>query len=411
MLSSTLTHLQKIMQTKIYQIGHLLPVWPSNKLLASTRHQNLIKEIQELSALPEAHFKALYKSAINRYAEFVQVIPDEPQGALSGLLNLGLSRALLGLKQFVAEAGDKAEADPLLNYGVFTAALFFDAAKVISQQKIVICDEEGNYLEDWRPYLGSLVDQGREFYKMYPYTGSIYQALNHETAALLARQMMPAEGFVWLSSDLDLFIDWLDALRGEGGHNGRKLSRALSLIRQEDLINLIKHLQQIPIELIAPKDLPFDDQFYIWLREGLANGSIGINTNEANVHLLDDGTLYLNNEIFKRFQETIKTPVDVNKLANDFNKRFGVNSEVTAGREYATFLMQRGTQKTIQVRNGMFAFGALFLIDMVTVGAAISPLQDKIRAAFQTTRELPSGIKSALTIERPQTPNSTFRMR
>ena len=56
-----------------------------------------------------------------------------------------------------------------------------------------------------------------------------------------------------------------------------------------------------------------DDQFYLWLREGIANGSIAVNTNDAYVHLLDDGVLYLNNEIFKRFQEASKTSADVAK--------------------------------------------------------------------------------------------------
>ncbi len=125
MLSSSLTHLQKTMQTKIYQLGQVLPVWPNNKLLAATRHQSLLQEIQQLSALPEAHFKSLYRPAINRFAEFVQVIAEEPQNALGGLLNLGLARATLGLRQFAAEAGPRIDADPLINYAIFTAGLFF----------------------------------------------------------------------------------------------------------------------------------------------------------------------------------------------------------------------------------------------------------------------------------------------
>src|SRR5271155_3653414 len=98
MLSSTLTHLQKVMQNRIYQMGQLLPVWPSNRLLAATRLQSLLHEIQQQSALPEAHFKALYRPVINQFAEFVQVIPDEPQGVLGGLFNLGMARAVLALR-------------------------------------------------------------------------------------------------------------------------------------------------------------------------------------------------------------------------------------------------------------------------------------------------------------------------
>lgn len=411
MLSSTLTHLQKAMQTKIYQLGHLLPVWTSSKLLAGTRHQAFLQEIQQLSALPDAHFRALYRPAINQYVEFVQVLPEESQSALGGLLNLGLARGLLGLRQFAAEAANKLDADPLVNYAIFTAALFFDVAKVISQQKISITDAAGNYLQEWYPYAGTMIEQNVEFYKFYPYHSTVYQALNHDAAALLARQLMPREGFVWLSSDLELFIDWLDALRGEQGQGGRRISRALSLIRAEDLLSLMKTLPQIPVELIAPKEPQQDDQFYKWLHDGLANGSIAANTNEALVHSLDDGSLYLNNEIFRQFQETQKVTGDLNKLAADFQNRFGLEAEIMPGKvEYAAFLMQRGTQKTIQVRNGMFAMGSLFLLDMVTIGAAISPLQNAIRSAFQQARQLP-GVKQTVAADRRPDSGPGFKMR
>ena len=380
-------------------------------MLAATRHQSLLHEVQQFSALPEDHFKALYRPAINQFAEFVQSIPDEPNGALGGLLNLGLARAALGLRQFAAETGAKLDADPLVNYAIFTAGLFFDVAKVISQQKIVISNEMGHYLNDWYPYSGSMVAQGVEFYKMYPFNTTVYQALNHDAAALLARQMMPKDGFLWLSSDIDLFIDWLDALRGEAGQGGRKISRVLSLIRLEDILGFMKSLPSVAADVIVPKELQQDDQFYIWLREGLANGAIAVNTNDANVHLLDDGSLYLNNELFKQFQEAKQTTIDVSKLAAEFNERFGLEAQAAPNKvEYATFLMNRGTQKTMQVRNGMFAFGALFLLDMATIGVAISPLQKEIRSALQQARQLP-GVKQTLIAESRPASGTGFKMR
>jgi|GEM_PF-2881629 len=406
MLSSSFTHLQKAMQNKSYSLGQLLPVWPQSRLLAGSRHQNLIQEIQKLSALPEAHFKVLYRSAISHYAEFVQVIPEEAQSALGGLLNLGLARGVLGLRQFTEEAGGKADADPLMNYAIFTAGLFFDVAKVVSQQKMVISDDGGNYLREWHPFSGSLVEQGAEFYKMYPYDATIYQALNHQTAALLARQLMPREGFLWLSSDLELLIDWLDTLRGDHAEGGRRIFRALSLIRQEDLLALIKSLNSIPVEVITPKEPQLDDQFFLWFKENWINRAFPINTSDAQVHLVEtDGQklLYLNNDLFKRFLETKKISADANKLAADFNQRFGVDVNTTPGRgEYAAFLMQRGTQKSIQVRNGMFAFGCLFLIDLDTVGVPlISPLQKEIMNAYQQHRKLP-GISASVSAAVPE---------
>ena len=416
MLSSTLTHLQKVMQTKIYQLGQVLPVWPSAKLLAATRHQTLFHEIHELSALPEAHFKALYRPAINHYAEFVQVLAEEPSGGLGGLLNLGLARGVLALRQFATEAGSKIDADPLVNYAIFTAGLFFDVAKVISQQEIAICTNAGNYMQAWYPYLGSMVEQHLEFYKIYPYETSVYQALNHDAAALLARQMMPSEGFAWLSSDLELFIDWLASLRGEQGEGGRKISRWFSLICMEDILIFLKNLPQVPVEAITPAAPEFEDQMYIWLREGIANGSITVNTHEAGVHILDNGILYLNNELFKRFLEARKMAGDpASLLAGKFNERFGLSSQAVQEKTgYAAFLMQRGDQKIIQPRNGMFAYASLFLADTIgPEGAPFqpSPHQKEITAALKVSRALP-GVKQTITAAsiRPQSPSS-FKMR
>jgi hypothetical protein len=413
MLSSTLTHLQKTMQTKIYQLGQMLPVLPHSKLLAASRHQTLVLEVQQLSALPESHFKALYRPAINRYAEFVQVISEEPLGSLGGLLNLGLARGLLALRQYAATEA-KLDADPLINYAVFTAGLFFDVVKVISQQKIVLCDITGKYLQDWYPYSGSMVEQQAEFYKLYPYNTTVYEGLNHAAVGMLARQLMPQEGFLWLSSDLDILIDWLDALRGEHQEGGRKISHLLSLIPQQDILALLKNLPQAAVDLVTPQEMQLDDKFYIWLREGLANGTIGINTNEANVHVLDDGTLYLNNEVFKTFLDTNKITADANKVMESFNERFGVESQVAPGKiEYATFLMQR-TQKNLQVRNGMFAMGALFLIDMIYVGSHLSPLQKDIKSTLQTARSLPQqlpSVKQTLAAERRPNSGPNFKMK
>lgn len=414
MLSSTLVHLQihlqKVMETKVYQIDQIIPVLPGARLLAGSRLQTLLQEVQQLSALPEDHFKALYQSAINNYAEFVQVIPDEPQGALSGLLNLGLSRGLLALRNFVEEADSKSDADPLITYAVFTAGLFFDAAKAISQQRIVICDVRGHYRQDWNPYRGSMPAQAVEFYEMYPYNTTVYSALNREAAALLARQMMPPEGFAWLASDLELFIDWLDALLGEQGEGGRRIKRLLGLIRNEDLLALMHSLHQVPIEVVTLQEIPLIDQFYLWLREGLSNGSIAINTNEAQVHLLDNGTLYLHNEIFKIFLEKVRVPGNMNQLSNEFSEKFGLNTQAIREKAlYGAFLTKSVDQKTLQVQKGMLTAAPLFLAE--TVGVPVSPLQNDIKKGLMQSRELPDIKKHAVFIERRFDSGPSFKMR
>lgn len=410
MLSSSVTHLKKAMQNKIYQIGQLLPVLPSTSLLGATRHQALLQEIQQLSGLSEAYFKGLYRTTINRFVEFVQLIPEEPQNALGGLLNLGLARATLALRQYVQETISKVETDPLLNFAVFTAGLFFDVARVISQQKIIICDETGKYLQDWYPYSGNLSEKGVEYYKMYPFNSTPYEALNHESAALLARQLMPQEGFLWLSSDLELFIDWLTSLRGDHSQEGRKICRILSLLRLEDILGLMKNLPQSSFETIVVKELPVEEQFLLWLQDGINNGNIGVNAAHAPVHLQED-MLYLNNDIFTRFIDDRKLAVDAAKVNNVFSERFGIENQVITQEKaaYAHFLMQRGDPRTVQVRNGTLAFGGIFNLDK-TKFPPKSPMWHEIKATFQLSRQLPT-VKQTISSNQPPNSISTFRMR
>ncbi len=409
MLSSTMTHLQNAMQNKTYQIGHVLPVLSNSKLLISNRHRALLQELQQLSGLPEAHFKMLYRGAINLYAEFVQLIPEDPQNPLGGLLNLGLARATLALRQYRQDSAIS-NVDPLLNYAIFSAGLFFDVAKAVSQQRVVLCDEKGNYLRDWRPALGTLLDQGGEFYKMYPFYSSLYQALNHESAALFAKPLMQA-GFLWISSDLELFIDWLDALRGEMAVGGRRITRVLALIRQDDLLNMIKSLQQISFNEVHLEQTTEVDQFYLWLKEGLEKGTIGINTSDAQVHWLGEDTLFLSHEIFKRFIEESRKNGDVDKLIRAFSDEFAIASQGPTERSLhiSSFLAQNWEQKMQNLRSGgVLALSAMFLMDYN--GIPMSPLQRDIKLGLRHSRELPSAnIKQVINVERNQDPS--FKMR
>jgi hypothetical protein len=412
MLSSTINHLQKTMRHKTYSLGQVIPVLSGSNLLDSSQHQNLIQELATLCGLDDNQFKFLYRSAINQYAEFVQLLPEEPNTPFGGLLNMGLARAALAMRQFE-------NPDPLTLYAVFTATLFYDVARAVSQQRIIICDEQGKYQQEWYPYAGSMVEYGAEHYKIYPFNTNEYAALNNESAAILARQLMPRDGFVWLSSHLELFIDWLEAIRGEQRQEGRRIGRAVSLIRQEDLLALARDLQQGQSDLPQVKDLNLLDQFYLWLQEGIADGSIQINTKEANVHYLEEGVVYLNNEVFKRFHETVKIPESNQNLIREFNEQFGIATHVMyESKVNSTFLSQSWEPKVTQ---GTLAFASQFIMDYT--GIPVSPLQERIKSGTKTAIKegrinphqvkAPDTIKQSMQVEQrqPSSSNFSFKMR
>ncbi|MBS0350122.1 MAG: TraI domain-containing protein [Proteobacteria bacterium] len=411
MLSSSLIYLQKqTMQTKTYQFGQVLTVLPNHKLLGDSRHLVLLQEIQQLSGVSDYHFKSLYRIAINRFAEFVQVLPEEPQGSLMGLLNLGLARATLALRKYTSEPGIKPDSDPLINYAIFTAALFLTIPKAFTNQKVLGCDEHGEFTQEWHPYSGSMSEQKIDFYKFYPYQISLFDRLNHESAALIARQLMSLEGFLWLSSDLELFMDWLSALRGDESEGGRKIRQILSLLRHEDIMGLLKTLSAVATEVITPKELPLEDQCFAWIQDSIKNGALAVNTTDANIHLLDDGTVYINFKLVELFAEHRKLTIDPIKLAGVINQRFGYQNYVAAQEKaaYANFLLQRGDPRTVQIRNGMLAFGGLFRLDKSHFPA--SPSEKEIRSVFHSMHKLP--IEKAVNVATNKgRPASTFRLR
>ena len=60
----------------------------------------------------------------------------------------------------------------------------------------MITDEDGQYLTEWRPFVGSMLGLGTH-YKFYPIS-SAYQRLNDQVTSILARQIMPESGFYGL---------------------------------------------------------------------------------------------------------------------------------------------------------------------------------------------------------------------
>lgn len=305
---------------QIYKSGRILPILAQKELLGSNSHRGLINQLRELLGLSDEDFELLYGQAIYQYAEFVQVLPAQSSGPLSGLLNQGLARAWLTLKNYLTEYGNS---DHLYNYAVFTAALLFDASKVIINQKIFLVDGEGNYLEDWNPFVGSMLGQA-EFYKIY-IISPIFQRLQHSITPILARQILPPEGFLWLTADLQVFVDWLNALRGDASEGGR-ISRALAYIKLDDILALAHSLVQVPVDM---KESPINEHgeaFYKWLKEGLVNGDIKVNSADSSVHIVSEG-VFIDRKLFKQFTDVYNVPVNMNVVFAQFGNLMGITKK------------------------------------------------------------------------------------
>lgn len=301
-----------------YKEGHVLPVLRAHELLKSERFQSLIMELRGIVNLPQDYFDSLYLNALERFSEFVQLIPIQPFGALSGLLSQGFARAFLVIKAYYAE--DK-KSDALMAYAIFSAALFLDVSKALINQKISIVSESGEFIDDWRLFEGSLPDHDAGFYKMYP-VNPVYQRLDQSIKPLLARQLMPALGFLWIAGDPAIFAEWLDALRGDALRGGT-VNLILALVKDSELEQLMRELYLLEYEAEPSLLNQHGEEFYKWLKNGLENGDIQSNLAEAFVHVVPEGVL-LERKLFKQFTDVYNTPVAMNVVMAQFGNLMGI---------------------------------------------------------------------------------------
>ena len=306
---------------KTYTPGKVLPVLSPAKLLSAPSHVSLLKQLEALADINVDAYDRYFRAAIDRFSAFVQVMPTQPSGPLCSLLNEGLSRAYLAVKYYLASAQT---VNPMLLYAVFSAALMVDLSRVMINHAVVLTDESGDYRGDWLPFTGSMVEQ-TDYYKLYQ-LGSVFQRLDNTLTPMLAQSLMPRDGFLWLSTDMVIFAEWLDVLRGDKVTGGQ-VSHILSLIPLDEWMEMVHGLVQVPIAQLDSPATEFGDLFLEWLKDGIASGEIDVNSPDAAVHIVADGVFLEQNKIFHQFAEATRLPVNRNVVFQQFGNLFGIASK------------------------------------------------------------------------------------
>tara|TARA_B100001093_G_C26855665_1_gene1027284 strand:+ start:4917 stop:6131 length:1215 start_codon:yes stop_codon:yes gene_type:complete len=280
---------------KAYKEGHLLPVMQAEVMMDSFRYQALIKQLHDASGLDDLSFDHLYNDLLLSFASCVQLLPRQTNGLLGGLLSEAIARASL-----VMQSPENQVLSDLQKYALFSAAIFCDIGHVITSHCVMLTDKEGNFVKEWNPFEGLMSEEEGLFYKIYP-RHYLHQRLQGAITVLLARQLMPREGFLWISSNLDIYSQWLDALNGDDSRGGG-IRRALALIKLDDIMELLNALGQLSEELVIPSVNREGEAFFRWLRDGISNQSIAVNTADAMVHMVDEG-VFIDDKIIKKFTD------------------------------------------------------------------------------------------------------------
>lgn len=368
-----------------YKAGVAVPVLAPEKMLVRRHHQKLLQHYRDLSKLTDDDYERYYEALLQRFADYVQALPEKPRGHLSGIFNEGLFFAYNCLAS-VDKKGDKADA--LQRYAVFSAALLHGIARIFINQKVVITNEKGFFVQDWMPFNGPIKDFG-EYYKLFP-IARINAGNWSIVTGMLLRAIMPQDGFDWIASDTALFHEWLAALQAEDPVDGR-IGAELEHIRRGVELDGLDGLPEVPLTLIQTPDTQHGEAFHQWLVSGIEDGSIKVNAADAHVHMLAHGVLIEYPGLVRDFiTQAYNTPVNMYTVFQQFGDLMGVAGMAGNDFKNTSFFskypavsgkgggLMGGASAVEQKRQGIVVkdAGAIFVnTEMPTVAKELTPVE------------------------------------
>ena len=282
-----------------YSEASLFPVMTADELLANSNRARIVKKIEKLADVHPDDFRILYMNLIRHFVEYVQVIPAFPFHKLGELMDDGLLRGLMAME--ACHKDHTVSEDPRLTYAVFSAALLLDVAKVATQQRIMISDEEGKCIREWSPYDNVMV--GQEKYYKIRFLGPGYAQMGELVTAIIARQIIPQQAFLFIAEDYHVLQMWL-AMFNEDERTARVLGEILSRIKQKfDQFKEMHRLPMMDLELEEPEAVKDGEDFLAWVKENIENGHLKINHRDSKIFMVTEGA-FLDSSVFQQFCET-----------------------------------------------------------------------------------------------------------
>jgi hypothetical protein len=283
---------------------------------ALVTHDHTLQRLRSLVGTPAGHWRLLYQATLDTYVVRVQALVAENEvGDQRQLLERSIKLALCALtlrqgKLLPTDAKSDGPQQDLWTYAVFSAALLYPVTSLRSDRAVLAEDESG------------YPDVPRTVESLYP---------NESVLRQLAARVCPPTALSWLTEDQDVFQSWLLAIAGrfdEAGSIGFLIADA---IRGAEIGSAVfsahKPVSTAPSSDTArparlhgetnattkphPKrthDQTNEDNnpaqaFMNWLRDGLRNKSLPVNTREAHVHITREGLLLVSPAIFRDFDQ------------------------------------------------------------------------------------------------------------
>ena len=196
----------------------------SGKQIVESRYKSQFSEIRTLSGVSQSSFDLLYAAAIYAVADHVQHLPASEHhhhSYVGGLMKHILDAAVYSLRLrrgYQLPTGSPPEvirtlAD-LYTYVVFCGVLCHDIAKPAVDIKVSLHNRKGKLLQDWNPYQGPMVDCPNAQYYSYQYVEDRNYRLHNLAAGLFVSRIIPNEGLKWISSNIDVFTQFMEFVAG-----------------------------------------------------------------------------------------------------------------------------------------------------------------------------------------------------
>lgn len=298
----------------------LTPFKSSEILLEDERRQRLMTEIKNTCGFDLSSFNALHAVLIGSFVNHVQLLPEtansyyaEPGGILDHALNR-TEAAMSLFRQFVVFDTQEqySEEQKLWAFALFSAALLQGIGKLYVDFTIKRHDKSGKVLAQWNPLLDAMNAEGVG----YTFTFEKEKELDFRRRLnlLIAKLLMPLDGFAWIASNSGVLAVWLALLNEDyarAGTLGALLIRADAIALRRYFQSCLgqgrNHLpgRKTSMPFAAGVPVSVDElsnkagmEFLQWLSEALEAGTLAFNQPPLAI---SRGGVVLTSEIFKMF--------------------------------------------------------------------------------------------------------------
>ena len=331
------------------------PILTASDLLRQEKFASGLQTLEEQLRLPgpKQRYYDLCTKALLNFADYIQSLPVTQDGYFShagGALEQALDRCCLATQKCRVYLLASDEEDNILTerqalwmYVIFTAALFHRLGHIILKLTVDVYNDRRQSVEVWQALLGKM--QGSHY--SYTFSARNYGELNNEVTKMLAKTLLPTDGFAWIAQDKDVLKVWLDLL-DENWEQVGSLSGMIPQAQAETILQYFEQLAQQHKPLLGtPTDKPLIDraptkfntdkdnagqkktnaektraylnhnkenkaqqaaklqqlgqEFLTWLQKGLANKTISMNRQKSPVQVIQAGVILAYPTLFNDF--------------------------------------------------------------------------------------------------------------